>query len=377
VLKHDMVTSPGALGPLVAQWDELAKATGRPYCAPAWSLAWWRHAAPPGAGLRVITAREDGRLIGVAPLYTVREGRRHCYLPLCTGLSPRVEPLAAPGRQHEVAAAICTALSEACPTPDLVGFNGVPMTSPWPQLLTRGWPRRSPWVHEDVSRPAPIVNLRGTFEQWLNARSRNFRQQMRRSRRQLEREGVQFVMVSSDAELIDGLRSFAALHYGRWHDRGGSGVLHPGVEAMLVDAGRALLPEGRFRLWLARHEGRAISAHIFVAAGGEVSYWLGGFDEAWAAQHPSLLVILEALEHCFSSGDGRLDLNSGGQGYKYRFADSEDTLIWRTMLPRGRRYLRTRAATAPTRVARAAYDRLPDNTRRLVKATLSGRRSSD
>jgi CelD/BcsL family acetyltransferase involved in cellulose biosynthesis len=219
--------------------------------------------------------------------------------------------------------------------------------------------------------------LSGTFEQWLKSRSRNFRQQMRRSRRQLEREGVQFVMVSSDADLVDGLRSFAELHYGRWHDRGGSAVLDRGVEAMLVDAGRALLPEARFRLWLARHEGRAISAHIFVAAGGEVSYWLGGFDEAWAAQHPSLLVILEALEHCFSSGDGRLDLNSGGQGYKYRFADSEDTLIWRTMLPRGRHYLRTRAATAPTRVARAVYDRLPDNTRRLVKATLSGRGNSD
>src|SRR5687767_15985774 len=53
-------------------WDSLALAAGEPYCQSAWMLAWWREAAPAGARLRVAVAREDDRLVGIAPFYGQR-----------------------------------------------------------------------------------------------------------------------------------------------------------------------------------------------------------------------------------------------------------------------------------------------------------------
>jgi hypothetical protein len=61
--------------------------------------------------------------------------------------------------------------------------------------------------------------------------------------------------------------------------RGGSGVLSRRVERMLEAASVDLVTDLRLRLWTLELSGTTISAQIFLAGGGEVSYWLGGFDE--------------------------------------------------------------------------------------------------
>jgi hypothetical protein len=80
-------------------------------------------------------------------------------------------------------------------------------------------------------------------------------------------------------------------------------ILNDRVKRMLEDAASQLSCGDRFRLWLAEVKAEAIAAHIFLAAGGEVSYWLGGFAEAWAKQHPSMQTILAAIEHAWSAGE--------------------------------------------------------------------------
>ena len=45
-----------------------------PFGASAWNLAWWRHAAPAAAELRVVVVRDDAGIVGIAPLYARRDG---------------------------------------------------------------------------------------------------------------------------------------------------------------------------------------------------------------------------------------------------------------------------------------------------------------
>jgi CelD/BcsL family acetyltransferase involved in cellulose biosynthesis len=78
----------------------------------------------------------------------------------------------------------------------------------------------------------------------------------------------------------------------------------------------------------------SISAHLFVRAGATRAYWLGGFDDRWAACQPSVQVLAAAVEAGLESGDEWLELGPGGQHYKYRFADREDSLAWLTLTPR-------------------------------------------
>jgi CelD/BcsL family acetyltransferase involved in cellulose biosynthesis len=256
-----------------------------------------------------------------------------------------------------------------------VRFEGVDRASPWPRLLADAWPARlRPWTDFDVHRPTPYVTLTGgDFDAWLAGRSRNFRQQARRTQRKVAQAGGTMRLTSPADDVERDVANFVALHLARWSWRGGSGAITGGVEHMLREAARELVADGRLRLWTLEIDGAAISSHLFVAAGGEVAYFNGGFDERWADLKPSMHTILVALEDCFARGDRRMDLGLGVQPYKQRLADGDDPTAWIAIFPRDLRYPYTRAQALPAHLGsrvRAAGRRLPPDARERVRRLL-------
>ena len=374
-LVGQLVADEDTLDSLRPEWDALAVAGGRPYCSPSWMLAWWKHAAPPGALLRVVVAFDGPRLAAIAPFW-VGPGRFGVsdYRMLGAGTAARLEPLAEPGLQTEAAAVFVAELARATPRPRLITFEEMAVSSPWPDLLARawvGWPR--PAIKRGYRISAPVVTLdHASVDHWLGTKSGNFRQQIRRARRQLEAAGARF-RLSSDGELGRDLEAFSRLHHGRWEDRGGSAALGANVERMLEQAGGELLPAGRFRLWCLDADGEIVSAQAFVAAGGEVSYWLGGFDERWAGQRPGLTTLVVAVEDALSRGESRLDLGPGGQDYKFRLADSDEVLERIHVVPPGALAPPLRALLTARRLVSAVAARLPrrvtEPARKLLRAS--------
>jgi CelD/BcsL family acetyltransferase involved in cellulose biosynthesis len=356
-------------------WDNLAVATGNPECSSHWLLAWWRHVAPPEGELRTVVVLGDGELIGIAPFFAqpARAGFTE-YRLVGAGSANRIGPLAWPGREREVAGLVRSLLAAAQPRPRALRFEATTERSPWPPLLRAGWPGAiGSWLFTDVVHPGPTIDLRGrSYEDWFAAKSGNFRQQMRRMRRKLERQGASFRMAGTD-ELERDLDAFVRLHLARWVPRGGSGTIKRGVQEMLLAAGTELLPRGRFRLWSLDVAGETISSHLFLACGGEVEYFGGGFAQPWADFKPSLLTILVAIDDAFGRGERRVDLGPGGQHYKLRLADGDDPIAWRSLFPRDARYPLTRVQALPEQAwstARVLGRRLPPERRTRVKRVL-------
>jgi CelD/BcsL family acetyltransferase involved in cellulose biosynthesis len=161
--------------------------------------------------------------------------------------------------------------------------------------------------------------------------AKSFRQQVRRAGRRLEEAGA--VLRASSGEQLDGaLDALSRLHHARWEARGGSRALNPRVEDMLKLAAREL-DDSRLRLLSIDVDGASISAHLFVRAGGTCAYWLGGFDDRWAACRPAVQVLAAAIEAAIEAGDDWFELGPGAQQYKYRFADSEESVEWLTLRP--------------------------------------------
>lgn len=368
-LVGQLVTNPRALHPLRSEWDALAVASRRPYCSPAWMLAWWENAAPPAAALRVVGAFEGDTLVGIAPFWLepARLGRARCRM-LAAGTAARLEPLARPGLEVEAAAAFAAVLKGASPQPGSVSFEELPPGSPWPRLLAQAWglhPDQA--IHRGDRIPAPAAALAAnSLDDWLASKSGNFRQQVRRARRQLDAAGARF-RLSTEESVGEDLQTMARLHYERWSERGGSDALDASKEDMLEAVARELLPSGRFRLWCLDVEGETVSVHAFLAAGGELSYWLGGFDERYASQKPGLITLVVALGDALSREEDRMDLGPGGQDYKYRLADSEEQLERVDLVLPGSSATLVRARL----LAKAALRRLPDSVakpaRRLMR----------
>jgi CelD/BcsL family acetyltransferase involved in cellulose biosynthesis len=254
-------------------------------------------------------------------------------------------------------------------------FEGISPDSEWPEELRAIQGGR---LHREKTSGAPVLPLEGrTFEEWMASKSKHFRQEAARQRRRLEERGATIRMAETREELARGLRAFGELHLARWRGRGGSKVLTPAVEHMLADAAPKMLDGGRFRLWITEAEERIVSADIFVAAGGEVAGWLGGFDESWGSASPSVQATLAAIRDAFERRDRRVDLGGGEHDYKRRWAEFDDLLQWCTVLPSGPRRPLTRLRLAPRRAYRAAANRIPAQTRRRLDRTirkLTGRR---
>ena len=363
-----VLDSPRAVEPAIAEWDRLAVDGGLPYCAPGWLMAWWRHAAPQGALLRVVAAREGGRLVGVAPFYAVpwRAGVWIWSL-LATEISSRIEPMGAPGVREALAGAVAA----GSPTPARIDLDGVPANSPWPALLGSAGPGDRPaWQLRRPAIPASVVALAGgTVDEWLGTRSSNFRAQMRRARRKVEADGGAFRVASSPEEIERDLVHFERLHNARWDWRGGSSALPSGALGMLADAGRALGPE-RFQLVSLELGGKVISSQLFLSAGTETSYWNGGFDDAYASYKPSLITLVEAIRMSLEQGRTRFDLGPGAQDYKDRFTGEQDEIVWQSLIPRGRRYALARALHAPTQARGELGRRLAPEQKQKLKRLL-------
>ena len=139
---------------------------------------------------------------------------------------------------------------------------------------------------------------------------------------------------------------------------------------MLAAAATELAPAGR--LWISTIEidGRTISAHLFVGAGAELAYWLGGHDDEYGARKPGLLALVAAVEAGIEGAARLVDLGPGAQEYKLRLADGERTLEFVIVAPPGPARLRRRAALGLHRGRRSLARRLSDQQRTRLRRLL-------
>jgi CelD/BcsL family acetyltransferase involved in cellulose biosynthesis len=364
----------------LSAWDELAVRANEPYVAPDWCLAWWRHVAPQNGRLRIIVVRDADEIVGVAPFYcqTTAIGPVR-YRLLGAGTSPRLTPLAAEAVLPRVARHIGGALAAAKPRPDTVEFDAMPCSAEWPDLIADGWPGRRPRIDRHAAMVAPVVTLVGDdYDGWLSGKSRNFRQQARRHRRRLADRGATFRTVTDPEEARARMADFERLHEARWRYRGGSGVLDERVMSMLRDAAGTMAPTGRLQLHLIEADD-VIAAHIFLTAGDVTTYWLGGFDDAWGNDQPSLQALLDTVASAQATGRTRLDLGPGAQAYKDRLSDHEDHLCKVDLLPAGPRRALALVGSLPGRFVagarRRAFQLLPTEWKDQAKRWLRKVRS--
>lgn len=370
-----LIETPAELAAHAPAWDALAVASGRPYCAPAWMLSWWRNAAPRGARLRAVTMVEDGELVAIAPFAAERTPIGWVCGPLASSVSARTEPLARPGREEDAARAFTAALAAADPRLAAVRFSQIPPDSPWPGLFRSTWPGPRPRVLRDDTVAAPKLGLAGRdFDGFMASLSAKLRANLRRDRRRLEKRGADYKLLRTSEEVSEALAAFARLHHARWALRGGSGVLTPAVERMLADAAVELLGEERFRVFAIRLDGRMISVHLFVAAGGTVGYWLGAFDPEWSRYGPGNQGVLVAIGDALDRGETCMDLGPGEQEYKVRLADDEDMLESVTLVTRTSRYPLAYALAGAATARGALGERLPDWVKLPVRMLRTRRR---
>lgn len=328
-LTSDVFRSAAELDPHLEEWDELAEQESQPLAVPAWAMAWWCHLRPENSTLHVVLCWRGDRLAGVVPLFSV--GRR--YLPLARGVAA-AEPLAHDGLQRQVAEQAAIRLAEATPAPAAIELDLHESSPSWAELLCDAWPgdgRAKPRVK--LKTPVPRADLGDGFDTWMGAKSKGFRREMKRKRRRLEKAGCSFRYATPET-LPGDIDAFLRLHRRRQAEQGGTS-LGDGVEPMLLAAGAELLGSDRLRVLCTMVGERRIAVEVMLVSGRQVVFWNSGFDEDFARLSPGTQGMLRAISDASDEGRHKISFGPGGQGYKYRFSDEEDTMTTYVVMPPG------------------------------------------
>src|SRR5881392_3501802 len=173
-----MIEVVGPDGLARGEWARLAERGGNVFSTPDWCET-WRAELAPEVTPRLLVARDaDGAVRAIWPLYEQRRGPLRVVRLLGHGPADELGPACAPEDRPLAAAGLRAALERRLAGTRLLLAERLSADTAWPDLLDGRALRRE---------SSPVVPVAGqSWEDFLAAQSRNFREQAGRRRRRLE-----------------------------------------------------------------------------------------------------------------------------------------------------------------------------------------------
>lgn len=349
----------------VAVWRELAAGRESPFLTPEWFDAWL--AAHPGEEPFPVVWRADGAVRGVLPLVRTAMGPLRVLSFAGARRSDWTAPACAPRDEREMAAACAELLLRERRWWHLLRLDRLDFGSSWPAALRSDGPDGRLAVG-DAGRMDVLPYIRfedGGYEGYLAGRSRNFRSQLGRRRRKLERDhGLTFRMTADPDELGRDLDTFFRLHEERWRDRGGSSALSDDAKRTHRRFAAAALERGWLRLWVAEADGEPAAAWYGWRIGDRYCYSLSGLASRYERLGLGNVLLGHTIEQAAAEGAETYDLMWGDEEYKQRFETGRrEAVTWTVGRPRHPAFA---AAVAGARATARARE-LPPGLREPLK----------
>ncbi len=293
-------------------WQALGERGGNLFGTWEWASTWWRHFGR-GRPLRLAGCRRpDGTLAGVLPLYEARRWPLRLLRFVGHGPADQLGPACAPGDRPALGEALTRTVS--APSTVLLAERLWPPEG-WIDRLEATVVRReeSPRVALDAS----------SWEDFLAARSSNFRQQVRRRERNLLRRGLVYRLADATSLEAD-LESLYRLHEVRWGAAGATSFIRH--RTFHEEFAGLALERGWLRLWLAEIDDRPVAAWYGFRFADAYWYYQAGRDPAWDREAAGFVLLAHTIRQAVEEGMSEYKLLLGGEPYKARFASDDPGL---------------------------------------------------
>jgi CelD/BcsL family acetyltransferase involved in cellulose biosynthesis len=365
----EVITDPSRLGEIEADWRSLAERRGNAFLTPEWYLAWLRSYGADADPAVIAVRAPAGDLRGIMPLARDRAARPRSLRFGGANLADHLHPVAAGLEEEAVAAAAGARLGAEISGWSAIVLDNVDAGAGWWRAMMCAAPLSLAAVSYRQTT-LPCIQLPTSWEAYLASRSRNFRSQLGRKLRTLERNHeVRFRRTQAAPELASDLETFFRLHDARWESRGGSTSASERTRKFHADFTAAALERGWLRLWLMEVDGDSVAAWYGWRLGERYSYYLAGFSPRWSDASVGLLLLAHTVHEAIDEAASEYDLLLGEEAYKERFATArrpvETVILARSFHP-----MRLLAGTEAT--LWRAHRRLPPRIRERSRSILGG-----
>jgi CelD/BcsL family acetyltransferase involved in cellulose biosynthesis len=367
-LSVEVIDRDGGLAPVLDEWRRLAALRGSAFLTPEWYLAALDVLHGDAVPAVAVMRWDDGAVRGLLPLVDYRS-KRGCRL-FCfpgTRFGDIFHPVAREEDDVELAAAIAPALARHAGARCQLDLGRVGAGAGWWRELAQAWPGRMTAVPQP-GEVLPYIALDGfDWEGFLATRSGQFRSQLKRKMRSLERGHEVRVRRSETAEEVaSDLDTLFDLHDARWEERpGASSFAGPRARDLHRAFAAAAHERGWLRLYLLEVDGAAAAAWYGWRVGDRFSYFQAGFEPAWSRYSVGFLLLAETVREAIAEGAVEYDLLVGDEAFKARFATGERLGSTVLIAPP---ISRTRLRASVERVARSGVRAMPEPARERIRA---------
>jgi hypothetical protein len=337
-----LLTEPTELERLLPEWRELAARSGNELCtSPAWLATWWKIFGD-GRGLRVVTFRRDGRLIGIAPL-CFRRVRFARALPvrrlelLGSGedeadeiCSDYIGFVIERGAEKEVADGFAGALAaERIGAWDELLMPAMDGSSPMPVLLASALARAKFRSELIRAGEAPYISLPSSWDEYLRRLPSQHRYLVTRSLRDWEKwsgSPAKLERVTSIDDLPRAQELLRTLHSERWN---GDGTFRsPRFTEFHDRVMQILFSDGALDIaWLSAH-GAPIAVLYNIHWNGKVYFYQSGRQLHIPKQvRPGIVAHACAIRDAIAAGRREYDFLNGTSQYKMQLALSTRPVV--------------------------------------------------
>ena len=183
---------------------------------------------------------------------------------------------------------------------------------------------------------SPVVRFgAGSWEEFLAARSPNFRSQVRRRERKLlEEHGLRYRLSEERGALPADLETLFALHAARWPHGSSSFGWNARVHAFHREFAPIAFDRGWLRLWFLEARGKPVAAWYGFRFDGVEHYYQAGRDPAWEPYSVGFVLLAHTIREALEDGMDTYRMLLGGEDFKRRFA-TEDPGAETVALTRG------------------------------------------
>jgi len=314
---------PGWASGLEPDWRRLAELRGNAFLTPEWARCWLDQYGDGLSSFVPDVRAADGALTGLFALTLPERGRPRTCRIAGANLGDRFHPLAVPGSEAEVGAAVGEALADARSAWSMVALDRVDLEGGWLEALRDGLGVRV----RTLARPAtalPLIRMdrHGDWEAYLASRSSHLRKRLRWLERRVAKDHqVAIRRTERPEELAADMATLFDLHDRRWSGRGGSSLASRRARAFHAEFAAAALGRGWLRLWLMEWDGEPVAAWYGWRVGDRYSFYNGGFDPERSKLSPGMVMLATVIRSAFEEGAREFDFLLGDEAYKARFAD--------------------------------------------------------
>lgn len=302
------------------EWNALLKESTSdvPFLRHEYQRAWWEHC---GGGewenpqLLIIVAREDEKLVGVAPLFTAEHENKPALLFVGSAEISDYLDVIARTNDHDI---FIAGLLDFLAAQDLIylDWRNLPDSSPTLSTLKLEAAKRGWDFSEEIYHPTPRVALNCSFEEYLARVDKKQRHEIRRKIRRLEGEQGARWFISDMQDVESEINAFLALME---QDANKDDFLHEPMREQMRAIIRAAHENGW--LWLAFLEvnGQRIAAALNFDYNNKLWGYNAGVNRDFMSLSPGWVLISYVLQWCCENNRAEFDFMRGDEDYKYKF----------------------------------------------------------